>query len=206
MKDKEIKNIPESVRKRLYIIAKQSGRRFDAVALQYFQERFLYRLYKSKHRKKLILKGALLLLVSDITRFRPTRDIDFLGTKTKNDPENLNKIVAEIASIHADDGLFYDPKSVQSAVIKEGADDEGVRVKLDVTMGSIKRKIQLDIAFGDTLVYGPVEMEFPVLLDSPPPRVLCYSFESVISEKIESIIFYHIVWEQGQSSGLKHTI
>ena len=44
MKKKEIKNLTASVRARLYNIAKQTGREFDAVVLQYFQERFLYRI------------------------------------------------------------------------------------------------------------------------------------------------------------------
>jgi hypothetical protein len=43
MKKKEIKNLAASVRARLYNIAKQTGREFDAVVLQYFQERFLYK-------------------------------------------------------------------------------------------------------------------------------------------------------------------
>jgi hypothetical protein len=37
-----VKNIAASVRARLLNIAKKSGRDFDAVMLQYMQERFLY--------------------------------------------------------------------------------------------------------------------------------------------------------------------
>ncbi|HOW81994.1 MAG TPA: nucleotidyl transferase AbiEii/AbiGii toxin family protein [Spirochaetota bacterium] len=188
MKNKEIKNVPESVRRRLYNIAQESGRRFDAIALQYFQERFLYRLSVSAYRSSLVLKGALLLLVSDMTRFRPTGDIDFLGKGINNEPEQITIVIASIASIQADDGIVFDPGTVESFIIKEGADYEGVRVKLDVTLGTIRRKIQLDIGFGDVITNGPVEMDFPVLLDYPSPHVLCYSHESVIAEKIESIV------------------
>jgi predicted nucleotidyltransferase component of viral defense system len=81
MKKKKIKNIPVSVRARLYNRAKQTGREFDAVVLQYFQERFLYRLSISEFKENFILKGALLLLSRNITRFRPTKDIDLLGRK-----------------------------------------------------------------------------------------------------------------------------
>ena len=109
MKKKETKNISESVRKRLYNIAQETNRTFDAVSLQYFQERFLYRISISDYKEKLILKGALLLLIRDITRFRPTKDIDFLGSSIANDPENINKIISVIASINIDDGVVFNP-------------------------------------------------------------------------------------------------
>jgi len=47
-----------------------------------------------------------------------------------------------------------------------------------------RKILQIDIAFGDVLVAGPVEMEFPVLLDDQPvPRLKVYSKESTIAEK-----------------------
>jgi hypothetical protein len=43
MKRKEIKDLGASVRARLANIARETKRDFDAILLQYFQERFLYR-------------------------------------------------------------------------------------------------------------------------------------------------------------------
>lgn len=75
MAKETVKNIAASVRARLLNIAKKSGRDFDAVLLQYMQERFLYRLSLSPYRNHLILKGALLFLAYDMSLLRPTRDI-----------------------------------------------------------------------------------------------------------------------------------
>jgi len=53
-------NIAASVRQRLLNKARETGRPFNEL-LQYFaMERFLYRLAKSTHADKFILKGALM--------------------------------------------------------------------------------------------------------------------------------------------------
>lgn len=188
MKKKTIKDIPLSLRSQLNKIAKESGRSFDAVALQYFQERFLYRLSRSKYKDKFILKGAVLLLVHYITRFRPTKDMDLHARGIKNDPENIVQIISEISGIESEDGLIFDTSGITIETIKEGADYEGMRAKIDVKLGTMIRKIQLDIAFGDIITPEAAYYSFPVLLDSPSPQILCYPFETIVAEKIESIV------------------
>jgi hypothetical protein len=44
LKVREVKNLEASIRARLLNLARGSGRDFDALLLQYCQERFLYRL------------------------------------------------------------------------------------------------------------------------------------------------------------------
>lgn len=78
-------NIAASVRARLMNVARKNSRDFDAVLLQYFQERFLFRLSISPYREQLILKGALMFLAYEMPLLRTTRDIDFIGKATSND-------------------------------------------------------------------------------------------------------------------------
>ena len=78
MKKREIKNLEASVRARLMNIARETKRDFDPLLLQYFQERYLYRLSISPYRSTFILKGALLFLVYKMPFLRPTKDVDFL--------------------------------------------------------------------------------------------------------------------------------
>ncbi len=54
MKKREIKDSGASIRARLTNIAKETKRDFDALLLQYFQERFLYRLSISSFRSAFI--------------------------------------------------------------------------------------------------------------------------------------------------------
>jgi hypothetical protein len=51
-------------------------------------ERFLYRLSRSDHGERFILKGALMLRVWNSPVQRPTMDIDLLG-KVSNRPEDI---------------------------------------------------------------------------------------------------------------------
>jgi len=46
----------------------------------------------------------------------------------------------------------------------------------------------MDIGFGDVVYPEPVESELPTILGDQPPRLLCYSKESAISEKLEAMI------------------
>jgi predicted nucleotidyltransferase component of viral defense system len=185
---KDIKNIASSVRARLINIANESKRDYNALLRLYFQERFLYRLSISSYKNKLILKGALLLMMNDISKFRPTKDIDFLGKAVSNEMEECKDIIEEIASIEADDGVKFITNNISAERIKEGADYEGVRVHLPYKMDTIKGYFSIDIGFGDKIVDGPFEMEYPVLLDFPAPHIIVYSLESVIAEKFEAIV------------------
>ena len=79
MKHRKVTNVTASVRQRLLNEARATGRPFNEL-LQYFaMERFLYRLSKSPHGEKFVLKGALMLAIWEVSLTRPTKDIDLLG-------------------------------------------------------------------------------------------------------------------------------
>jgi len=101
-----------------------------------------------------ILKGALLIELWTEQRYRPTRDADFLA-KEDNSPERFVRIFQEISTVEVeDDGLRFDPKTVQAERIKEDADYEGVRVTFTAFLEKAQIPIQIDIGFGDTVTPG----------------------------------------------------
>lgn len=57
-------NIAASIHQRLLDKSKESARPFNELFQYYAIERFLYRLSRSSHAGKFILKGALMLLVN----------------------------------------------------------------------------------------------------------------------------------------------
>ena len=188
MAQKEIKNTPASVKARLMNIAINSGTEFQNIFLQFVQERFLYRLSKSKYKSKFILKGALLFLAFNISRLRPTRDIDFLGNRLSNNAEVIKKIVNDILQIQCNDGLKFDNKSIEVTEIIDRGNYKGLRVKFFVFLENARIKMQVDISYGDKIVAGPVSIDYPVLLDFPTPKLKAYSIESAIAEKFEAIV------------------
>ncbi|MBI4190670.1 MAG: nucleotidyl transferase AbiEii/AbiGii toxin family protein [Betaproteobacteria bacterium] len=74
-----MKNLPASVRQRLTNIADARGEPFQRVLVEYGLERLLYRLSKSKHRDRFVLKGALLFSVWSDAPHRPTMDVDLMS-------------------------------------------------------------------------------------------------------------------------------
>ncbi|MDP8221552.1 MAG: nucleotidyl transferase AbiEii/AbiGii toxin family protein [Candidatus Stygibacter frigidus] len=157
--------------------------------LQYFQERFLYRLSKSPYSKHFALKGALLFRIYRMTASRPTIDIDFLGIDTANSEDNMTGIFKKILSLESDDGVSFDLGSIISEAIKEEDEYKGVRLFCVAYLGVAKRRMHFDIGFGDIIVPEPVTLEYPVIIETQPaPKVLAYTPESAIAEKFEAIV------------------
>jgi len=63
-----------------------------------------------------------------------------------------------------------------------------VRVTFTAFLEKAQIPIQIDIGFGDAIRPGPVETDYPTLLDLPSPRLLTYPREAVVSEKLEAMV------------------
>ncbi len=189
MSQKNIKNIAVSTRQKLLNKARKDQRPF-AELLQYFaMERFLYRLSQSKYKDKFILKGALALLAWNAPTVRPTKDIDLLG-EFNNDVEVITQVISEICEqdVEPNDGLTFDIKTITGIKIKEDADYQGVRVRFLSYLDTAKVTMQIDIGFGDSVYPKPEINTYPTLLDLPAPKLLSYSKETTIAEKLEAMV------------------
>ena len=103
-------------------------------------------------------------------------------------------MIQDIARVDAQDGVRFFPESITLESVMEDADYEGIRVKIKGSLDKTRKVLQIDIAFGDVLVAGPIEMEFPLLLDDQPaPRLKVYSNESAIAEKFQSLVKLNIL-------------
>jgi predicted nucleotidyltransferase component of viral defense system len=184
---KVIKNKTASIRARLMNIARAEKIDFDSLLLRYFQERLLYRLSISDFSDRFVLKGGLLLICLKMPKCRPTKDIDFLAEQIKNDINEIENIFKRISEIQCDDGVKFISSSIVSERITEDADYEGIRLKIDGTLGQARKRLQVDIGFGDIIIPEATSVEFPSLLEDPP-KVKAYSVESIISEKFEAMV------------------
>lgn len=183
-----MRNIAASIHQRLLDAARRTGRPFGDVLQFYALERWLYRLSQSDHRERFILKGALMLVVWDVPVSRPTRDIDLLGC-LGNDLDGVRRVIGEICDLPApDDGLAFDPVSVTTERIAADADYEGVRARFKGRLGATRIAMQVDIGFSDVITPGPVEIDYPTLLDQPAPRLRAYNRETVVAEKFEAMV------------------
>lgn len=180
-------DLAASVRARLLNIAKSEGSNFNQLLVRYALERFLYRLSQSPHADRFLLKGALLFTLWYDMPHRPTRDADLLGFG-QSDLQSICQTFRDIASITVDDGITFDPESVTADDIRKEAGYAGARVVITGELAKARCKTQIDIGFGDAVTPGPVQSEYPVLLeDFPAPRLRTYPVYTVISEKLHAI-------------------
>lgn len=179
------KDLASSVRQRLLNKARESRRPFNELLQHFGMERFLYRLSKSRHAGRFILKGALMFNMWKGPASRPTMDIDLLGYLDNRVDEILAAMRDVCLQQVESDGFSFDPESLEGEKIIENAYYEGVRVRLRGSLGTARVTIQVDVAFGDVIVPGPVLGSYPAMLDLPSPSIKGYSRESVIAEKFE---------------------
>ncbi len=182
------RNVAASIHARLLTAAQLRNEDFNLTLQRFAAERFLYRLGASRHRERFVLKGATLFALWGGAPYRGTRDLDLAGF-AEDDARTIVAIVREIASVRCDeDGLLFQESTVRTERIRRTSDYRGFRVKLQVALGTAKINLQLDIGLGDAIEPPPIEVDFPVLLDGPPPRIRVYPREAVIAEKLHAMI------------------
>lgn len=184
----ETRGLARSVHTRLVRHAHAQGLDPNLVLQRYGLERFLYRLSQSEHAERFVLKGALLLLAWLGETLRPTRDADFLGFGDLS-PLELRETIKEILAVPVpDDGLTFDPDSVEISDIRGEDDYGGRRVRAWAALGAAQIRLQLDIGIGDATEPRPVWLEYPCLLDFPAPRIRAYRPETVVAEKAHALV------------------
>ncbi|PSH05210.1 MAG: nucleotidyl transferase AbiEii/AbiGii toxin family protein [Acidobacteria bacterium] len=185
---REVRNVGASVRARLLARARAEKTDYQILLTRYALERLLYRLSVSDHRDSFILKGAMLFVTWLHDPFRPTRDLDLLGYGA-NDTESLTATFKAICATQVpDDGVTFDIEGLTAAPIREELEYGGVRVQTYAVIDGARIPIQIDIGFGDIITPGPVEIAYPVLLDSPAPHLRAYPMTTVVAEKFNAIV------------------
>lgn len=181
------RNIGASVRARLLNLARQRKQPFDVLLTRYVLERLLYRLSTTAHRDRFVLKGAMLLTTWFDDPARPTRDLDLLGFGDP-DADAMLGIFREICAVPADDGVTFDIAALAIDRIREELAYGGLRIKTVATIDRARIPVVVDIGFGDAVEPGLDELDLPVLLDLPAPRLRVYARETVIAEKFQAIV------------------
>ncbi len=181
-------NLTTSVRQRLLNIRNDTGADYNALLTQYAIERFLYRLSMSNLSDQFVLKGAMLFRVWSGTLHRPTKDLDLLS-HVDSSPEAVAATVRQlISTVVADDGMIFDPSTIDSQEIREEQEYDGVRVFLTAYLGTARIPMQIDIGFGDAVTPEAEVKPYPTLLDMDAPNLRMYPPVTVVAEKVEAAV------------------
>ena len=184
-----------------------SDRSADAQLLlrNYMMERFLERVAGSAYRKKFILKGG--MLVASMVGFeaRSTMDIDATINGETVSTDEVQRIIEDIISLDLSDGVSFTVNSISE--IMDESEYPGLRIAMTSYMDGIRIPLKVDISTGDVITPRAIEYSYRLLFEDRTIRLLAYNLETVLAEKLETIIsrsttntrmrdFYdiHILW------------
>ncbi|TIV61841.1 nucleotidyl transferase AbiEii/AbiGii toxin family protein [Mesorhizobium sp.] len=185
---RELRNVGASVRARLLDRAREERSDFQLLLTRYALERLLYRLSVSPEHDRFVLKGAMLFAAWVDDPFRPTRDLDLLGYDHADTATMIDRFRTICAIEVPDDGVEFDIERLSAEPIRDDTGYGGIRVRTVATIAGARVPIQVDVGFGDAVTPGPIEIEYPILLDAPPPRLRAYPAETVVAEKFEALV------------------
>lgn len=179
----------QSIKDKLKNIARKNHRVYQEVLTVYALERTIYRISKSDFKENFTLKGGIFLYaLYDKNYPRSTTDIDLRADRISSDEKTIKSVFERIFSLQFDDGLEYDLETLVTKQITKQDEYQGINISVTALLGNIKIPVSIDIGFGDIIVPGRMEIDFPVLLDFDIPHIYSYSIESTLSEKFEAIV------------------
>jgi hypothetical protein len=119
---------------------------------------------------------------------RSTKDID-LSRATPVTVEQMLEIVRDCLSLEVeDDGLRFDIQSLRGEEIRIVSYHQGVRSTFTTRLGKAAIRLQIDVGFGDVITPRAMEIVYPSLLGLEEPRLLGYSPETAVAEKIQAMV------------------
>lgn len=108
--------------------------------------------------------------------------------------DQLKTVLREICQTHpaVDDAVRFELRGIRVETIREPQEQSGARARIPASVGDARSVLRVDVGFEDAIVPEPVEIDYPVLLDLPPPFLKGYQRETVVAEKFEAIVWLGI--------------
>ena len=174
------------VKDKLKNIAVKRNLDFNTLLRLYMYDRFIERLAVSKYRDNFILKGGFYLSTLFGLESRSTKDIDTAIKDANFTKENVEKMIKSIIAIDINDGALI--SFIEIGNIREDDQYGGFRAILNVKVDTIRENFQIDIATGDPITPKPIVYKYCPILGDSYVDVWSYNIETVIAEKLETIL------------------
>ena len=156
------------------------------VMQNYMLERLLERISLSTYQSNFILKGGFLIAAMVGLDTRSTMDMDASLRGLPVNAESLTTMFGEICRISVNDDITFVVKRTEE--IRESADYRGYRVILEAQYPPMTVPLKVDITTGDKITPSEIVYEFNLLLEPRSIKVLAYNLETIMAEKLETVI------------------
>ena len=176
-----------SIRAKANYLAKKTGISPQAALQAYFTERFLARLSRSEYASSMIIKGGTLMSSLLGIAERTTMDIDATLIGSPGNEAGIRSVVEKICCINADDGITFSVNEIEQ--IRKDDEYGGFGFSLIATLGTIRLSIGIDVTVGDTITPAPTSFDYKHVLDDDNPiRLLAYTTETLLAEKLQTLL------------------
>jgi predicted nucleotidyltransferase component of viral defense system len=167
-------------------IAQEKKLTTQQVQQSYLTEAFLTKLSQSPYKANFIIKGG--YLIGGIVGIdqRATMDLDTTVKGFDLTEEKLMNICQEILAVPTEESFTITFDRVEP--IRESDDYSGFRLKMLATFEKIREPISIDITTGDAITPREVGFHFIPIFGGNPISVLAYPIETVLAEKLETIL------------------
>lgn len=156
------------------------------VMQNYMLERLLERISVSRYKSNLILKGGFLISAIVGLDSRATMDLDTTIKGFDDTHDTVRGIFEEISSIRIEDDVKF--VVLNTSDIREGDDYPGIRVAMKANYPPLAVPLSVDVTTGDKITPREIEYSFKLLFDDRIIKIMAYNLETILSEKLETII------------------
>ena len=156
----------------------------------YMMERFLERISISDYKDRFILKGGMLVAAMVGVDARSTMDLDATVKGFDVNVKDAEGIIKSIIAVPLDDGVVFHVKQISE--IMDGAEYPGIRVSMETVFDGVVTPLKIDISTGDVITPREIRYSFRLMLEDRFIEIWAYNLESVLAEKLETVISRHV--------------
>lgn len=167
-------------------LAKEKNISAQLVMQNFMLERLLERISMSNYQNNFIFKGGFLIAAMVGLDTRTTMDMDATIKGIQVNERTVRDMFKDICWIELNDDVTFSFSSIGE--IREGDEYTGYRVHLTANYPPMAVPLKLDITTGDKITPREVKYSFKLLLEDRDISVLAYNLETVLAEKLETVI------------------
>ncbi|TPF93769.1 hypothetical protein BG22_06635 [Bifidobacterium sp. UTBIF-78] len=179
MNENEIRN---TIRR----MAGRDASKAQALYCLFAMERFLERVSRSDKADRFVVKGGVLVQSKVGVDSRATLDIDSTICHMTLDEQSIKGFLNEVIAIPLDDGMSFEVKHL--VPIRDEAEYPGLRAAMLASFSNLRIPFKIDFSTGEVMTPSAVLYDFPLLFGNRSIPIHAYNTETVLAEKIETIL------------------